>query len=60
MTSIGGDAFYGCGGLTSITFNGTKEQWIAIEKEYGWDSDTGNYTVQCTDGKLDKEGNEIA
>ncbi len=59
VTSIGTCAFYGCSGLTSITFNGTIEQWTAIAKDGGWDSNTGDYTVTCTDGKLDKKGNVI-
>lgn len=59
MTGIGDFALYGCRALTSITFKGTKTQWNAIEKKYGWNFDTGNYIVICTDGKLDKNGNEI-
>ena len=39
--------------LTSITFNGTKAQWNAISKGYGWNFYTGNYTVHCTDGDMD-------
>ena len=45
VTSIGDWAFAGCIGLTGIQYRGTEEQWSAISKEYGWDSDTGNYTV---------------
>ena len=29
-------------------------QWRAIEKEDDWDVDTGDYTVYCTDGTIDK------
>ena len=54
VTSIGGDAFYYCSGLTSITFNGTKAQWKAISKGSSWNSNTGNYTVHCTDGDITK------
>ena len=53
-------AFWGCRALTTITFNGTKAQWHAIEKGSDWNGSTGNYTVHCSDGKLDKYGNEIA
>lgn len=60
VTSIGHDAFYNCMGLTSITFQGTKAQWKEIEKGDSWNYNTGNYTIQCTDGKLNKKGNEIA
>lgn len=54
VTSIGYDAFRGCSGLTSITFNGTKAQWNAISKGSSWNSNTGNYTIHCTDGDIPK------
>ncbi len=57
VTSIGEAAFYRCTGLTSIQFNGTKAQWKKIKKGNIWCTD--NCTVQCTDGNLDNEGNEI-
>lgn len=46
--------FFECGGLSSIEFKGTKEQWNAISKASGWDSKTGNYTIHCTDGDIEK------
>ena len=54
VTYIGFDAFVGCVDLTSITFTGTKAQWNAIEKETGWNSYTGMYTIHCTDGDIAK------
>ena len=54
VTSISDYAFYGCTGLTSITFNGTIAQWNAIFKGLNWDSNTGSYTVRCTDGTISK------
>ena len=42
------------GGKTAINFNGTLEQWEAINKNNGWDSGIGNYTVYCLDGKIKK------
>lgn len=54
VTKIDRGAFYGCSKLKNITFNGTKEQWTAISKEYRWNTRTGNYTIYCTDGKLKK------
>lgn len=47
-------AFCGCTGLTRITFNGTKAQWNAIYKGTNWNSNTGNYTIHCTDGDIPK------
>lgn len=54
VTSIGYWAFSHCSGLTVVTFSGTQDQWIEIEKGQSWDYDTGNYTVHCTDGDLTK------
>ena len=54
VTSIGSYAFYYCTELTSIKFNGTKAQWNAIDKDYGWNYNTGNYVVHCTDGDISK------
>lgn len=59
VTYIGESAFRSCDQLTDITFNGTKAQWNAIDKFTGgngfpWDHDTGNYTVHCTDGDIEK------
>ena len=54
VTKIDRGAFYGCSKLKTINFNGTKEQWTAISKEYRWNTRTGNYTIYCTDGKLKK------
>ena len=62
VTWIGEYAFYGCTSLTSIKFEGTKAQWKEIYMFFHdniEDPDTGSFTVQCTDGKLDKNGNEI-
>ena len=54
VTSIGSEAFYYCTGLTSIEYQGTKAQWNAISKGYDWNSNTGNYTIHCTDGNIAK------
>ena len=54
LTSIGGDALTGCSALVDITYLGTKEQWNAISKSDGWDTNTGNYTIHCTDGDIAK------
>ena len=54
VTSIVDYAFYGCGSLTSITYIGTQTQWNAITKGTNWNSNTGNYTIHCTDGDVAK------
>jgi hypothetical protein len=54
VTSIGRQAFRHCTNLTSINFTGTLAQWNAINFDVYWDSDTGNYTVYCTDGTIAK------
>lgn len=59
VTYIGESAFCYCDQLTDITFNGTKAQWNAIDKftdgnGFPWDHGTGNYTVHCTDGDIEK------
>ena len=53
VTTIGRFAFNDCNKLTNIQFNGTKAQWKKIKKDYDWDNITG-YTIQCTDGKINK------
>ena len=54
VTSIGRWAFSGCGKLTRITYAGTKNHWEKIKKVNGWDLNTGNYTIYCTDGTIKK------
>lgn len=57
VTRIDEQAFYGCRNLNQITFEGTVEQWKAVQKGDGWDWDTGNYIVKCSDGFVTKDGN---
>ncbi len=54
VTSIGDYAFEYCSSLTSVTFEGTIEQWNAIEKGSDWNYNTGKYTVHCNDGDIAK------
>lgn len=58
VTYIGEKVFSRCVKLTRIYYNGTKEQWLSIEKEANvnnrWDSVTGEYTIYCTDGEIKK------
>lgn len=62
VTSIKNSAFSGCGNLTKIVYGDTTSQWILRQQYFGedWDRGTGDYTVQCTDGTLDKKGNKIS
>ena len=59
VTSIGDNAFAYCRSLESIIFQGSMAQWKAIDKESLWNYGTGSYKVTCTDGVLDKNGNQI-
>lgn len=54
VTTVAANTFSGCSKLTKIEFNGTIAQWNDISKISGWNSNTGNYTVYCTDGTLSK------
>ncbi len=54
VTSIGEKAFINCNKLSSIVFDGTMEQWNTIAKGVDWNSNTGNYTIQCIDGDISK------
>ncbi len=56
LTYIESGAFYWCTNLTSIQFAGTTAEWVAIQKDDGWDADTGEYTIYCTDGTIAKDG----
>ncbi len=59
VTGIGWYAFQNCTGLTSISFHGTVAEWKAVPKGSFWNDGTPNYTVICTDGTLNKNGNVI-
>ena len=55
VRSIEYSAFNGCSYLSAISFKGTMEEWLAIEKdEEGWAEFTGEYKVYCSDGTLPK------
>lgn len=59
VTSIGSGVFDDCIKLNTINYNGTKKQWLAIAKKSSWNSGTPDFVIHCTDGDLDKNGNEI-
>ena len=50
MTEIGRGAFYGCKSLKEIRFDGTMEQWDAVEKGEDWDKKERSYVMKR--GKL--------
>ena len=54
VTRISYSSFSGCTNLMSIIFNGTKEQWNAIDKGSYWNDQTSDYTIYCTDGNITK------
>ncbi|MGN0796737.1 MAG: leucine-rich repeat protein [Christensenellales bacterium] len=54
MRRISVCAFKDCTKLETINYNGTMADWNNIVKEDGWDSDTVNYTIYCTDGTISK------
>lgn len=61
VTTIGKYAFEGCAeSLKSLKYNGTMEQWQAITKGNRWYDPNYTYTVVCTDGTLDHNGNKVA
>jgi len=51
LTSIDYDVFNGDEQLSKIIFQGTKEQWNAVEKNKNWNRGMGSYKVICTDGE---------
>ena len=52
ITHFGDYALDGCYKLTTVDYNGTVEQWCAINKGYGFDRDMKNCTIYCTDGEI--------
>lgn len=57
---IGVGAFCDSPALTEIVFEGTLEQWNAIEKDTGWSFGAAAFTVRCSDGTVAPEVIETA
>lgn len=55
LTTIGFNAFAGFSELETIVYYGSREQWNKITKRKGWNNDTGNYIIQCTNGIISKQ-----
>lgn len=60
LTSIGVYALGGCTKLETIYFEGTTEQWEAIQKGLDWDTDTGAYQIICLGDPQPSQGLEYA
>ena len=52
ITDIGDYVLDGCYNITTVNYNGTMEQWNAINKGYAFERDLRNCTVYCTDGEI--------
>lgn len=52
MTSIGPESFRNCTSLTTINYEGTMEQWNAIELGKGWKNGIPATEVICSDGTV--------
>ena len=55
-------AFQDCYSLKNIYYDGTIEQWNAIEKStsgFQWDINTNTYIINCSDGTIAKNGTVI-
>lgn len=59
VAAFGDSVFKKCGNLKEIRFGGTADQWNSIIKYDNWKRDTGEFTVVCSDGTLDKNGNVL-
>ncbi len=61
VESIGEYAFTECRKLAKIIFDGTMQQWKdEVNKGSYWNTSTGEYTVICSDGTLDKNDRQAA
>jgi hypothetical protein len=52
ITAIGESVFYGSESLVRIYYGGTVSEWEKVSKASGWDENTGDFTVVCTDGEI--------
>ena len=55
VVNFGAGALMGCFNLTSIVYGGTRDEWLNdMTRASSWDSNTGDYTVHCSDGDITK------
>ncbi len=52
ITNIGANCFFNCAKLTKISYNGTKEEWSAIQRGSNWLYKAGTTIVVCSDGPI--------
>ena len=52
VTSFGYDSFSYCTSLYAMNYSGTRAEWNAIQKSYGWFLYTSMFTAYCTDGGI--------
>lgn len=58
VTTLGDSAFNGCTALKNINYAGTMDEWRAVSKGSGWNTNLGNgtYTVHCSNGDIQVNG----
>ena len=56
VTTLSNNALFGCKSLATINYSGTVAEWNNITLSSGWNTDTGEYTIVCTDGTIAKDG----
>ena len=54
VATLASGSFNNCPSLAAINYRGTTAQWNAIEKAAEWNTNTGSYTIHCTDGNIAK------
>ena len=54
LKTIDYSAFENCTAMISVRYGGTKSAWTKIDLRHGWDTNTGEYTIYCADGTLEK------
>ena len=59
VTSMGFNVFRNSNRLTKIVYGGTRAEWRSIIKDKDWNRNTKDFVIECSDGTLDKNGNEI-
>ena len=47
-------AFWNCDNLVTFHYDGTVDQWNALNKGNNWDNGLGEYVVVCADGTIEK------